>query len=158
LIRRGGGGGPGAFDEEPTRQVDGEAALDALLNGDPAQTSRLSTDLGATQAVRYTDPLSAGIEEPTRIGHLSSHFGGGRSHDYPPDDLQEPTRAVDPLAAMRASDNRNTQDSAPTRTIDLHQMGLHQQSESEPAPRNARRPELAGAGAPQKRPPQGGRK
>jgi thioredoxin reductase (NADPH) len=157
VIRR--GGGPGAFDEEPTRQVDGEEALDALLNGDPAQTSRLSTDAGATQAVRYTDPLSAGIEEPTRIGHLSS-FGAGRgSHDYPPDDLQEPTRAVDPLAAMRASEgNRSVQDSAPTRTIDLHQMGLQSQGEGESGARNARRPELAGAGAPQKRPPQGGRK
>jgi thioredoxin reductase (NADPH) len=159
VIRRG-AGGPGAFDEEPTRQVDGEAALDALLNGDPAQTSRLNTDLGVTQAVRYTDPLSAGVEEPTRIGHLSTHFGVGRSsHDYPADDLQEPTRAIDPLAAMRASDpHHNPQDAAPTRTIDLHQMGLHNQGEAESASRNARRPELAGAGAPQKRPPQGGRK
>lgn len=158
VIRRG-GPGPGAFDEEPTRQVDGDAALDALLDGDPAQTSPLSTDAAATQAMRYHDPLSAGVEEPTRIGHLSSHFGsGGRSQDYPPDDLQEPTRAVDPYASLRSGgDGRNPQDSAPTRTIDLKQMGL-QHGEGALPSRNSKQNELAGAGAPHKRPPPGGRK
>jgi thioredoxin reductase (NADPH) len=149
VIRRS-GGGPGAFDEEPTRQVDGEAALDALLNADPA----------ATQAMRYNDPLTAGTEEQTRIGHLNSHFGGGRgSQEYAPDDRQEQTRAIDPRAALRAAEaSRHAQDGAPTRTIDLHQMGLQQQGEGESPARNVRRSELTGAGAPQKRPPQGGRK
>jgi thioredoxin reductase (NADPH) len=145
VIRRG-GAGPGAFDEEPTRQVDGDAALDALLNADPA----------ATQGVRYNDPFNAGVEEPTRIGHMGTHFGMGvrGSQDFPSDDLQEPTRAVDPFAALRSAGSERVLEDPPTRAIDLTTMGHHpHDGESK-----RKQTELAGAGSSTKRPPPGGRK
>jgi hypothetical protein len=153
VIRRG-GVGKGLFDEEPTRQVDGDAALDALLSADPAQTLAVSTDVA-----RYADPLSAEVEEPTRIGHLGSHFGGGggrSSYDYPPDDMQEPTRAADSLSSLRpgGGDSGRGED-PPTRAIDLTQMGRHQH-EGEPPRR--KQTDLAGVITPSKRPPAGGRK
>ena len=150
VIRRD-GVGKGLFDEEPTRQVDGDAALDALLNADPAQTLAVNTDA----AVRYSDPLSADVEEPTRIGHLGSFGGGGRSsYDYPPDGMQEPTRAVDSISALRSSggDSRRGED-PPTRAIDLTQMGRHHDE-----PPRRKQTDLAGVITPGKRPPAGGRK
>ncbi len=155
----------GAFDEEPTRQVDGDAALAALLDGDPSQTGPLHTsDAGATQALHggmYHDPLSATMEEPTRIGQMVGSFGGNRSNeDYPADDLQEPTRAVDPYSAMRSgAPGGNTygklNEPAPTQAINLNQMGRHTLT-SDPHSRTIKPGEAAIPG--RKRPPQDGQK
>lgn len=157
VIRRG-----GAFDEEPTRQVDGEAALAALLDGDPSQTGPLrSSDAGSTQAMggdMYHDPLNAGMEEPTRIGHMpGSPFGGRSNDDFPADHMQEPTRAVDPYAALRGSPGGDSMgkmnEPAPTQAINLTQMGRH--TVSDPHARTIRPGETA---IPGRKPPHDGRK
>jgi thioredoxin reductase/NAD-dependent dihydropyrimidine dehydrogenase PreA subunit len=158
VIRRG-----GAFDEEPTRQVDGDAALSALLDGDPSQTGPLHTsDAGATQALHgamYHDPLSATMEEPTRIGNLAhSPYASHSNDDFPADNLQEPTRAVDPYAALRSSSPGGDTygkmtEPAPTQAINLTQMG--RPAASDPHARTIRPGEAA---APGRKPPQDGRK
>lgn len=155
----------GAFDEEPTRQVDGDEALAALLDGDPSQTGPLHTsDAGSTQAMHggmYHDPLSATMEEPTRIGQMVGSFGGSRNNeDYPADDLQEPTRAVDPYSAMRSGGpGRDTfgklNEPAPTQAINLNQMGRHTLT-SDPHSRTIKPGEAAIPG--RKRPPPDGQK
>jgi thioredoxin reductase (NADPH) len=151
----------GAFDEEPTRQVDGDAALAALLDGDPSQTGPLRTSEGQGGGM-YHDPLSATMEEPTRIGHMAgSPFGGHRnSEDYPADDLQEPTRAVDPFAALRSGapgggTHGKLNEPAPTQAINLTQMGRHTLT-SDPHSRTIKPGEAAIPG--RKRPPQDGQK
>ncbi len=117
---------PGRFDEDATRRVDGEEALAALLDGaDPTLNS--DDDAGATQAMErpYVDPLSAGFEEPTRVGHmgeLSMNKGPARRSEQ----LDAPTRAMDTRTLLRASGVANRpgpSEGAPTQAINLNQPG-----------------------------------
>lgn len=129
---RGGGNGPGqqrpaAFDEEPTRQADGDAALAMLLDGNRGSSPGGDTlDAAATQAMsrqavsRYGDPLTGGDDEPTRIGHMGELEG----------EPEEPTRAVDMSSwmqsgagnAAKGDRGQSSSSMAATRALDLSEL------------------------------------
>ncbi|ACY12726.1 4Fe-4S ferredoxin iron-sulfur binding domain protein [Haliangium ochraceum DSM 14365] len=110
-------GGGGAFDDEPTRQVDSEEALAAFLeaeNHDDANATR-------TMDVGYHRALDA---RATKYGGFGSAAPRGDS-DFPSDDVQEPTRAVDPFLRSSGEGDAtgNLNQGAPTQAINLNQMG-----------------------------------
>lgn len=136
---------PREFDDEPTRQVDGDEALSALL-AEAGQTTPIpAEDTAATQAMPYGDPFTAGgMDEPTRIGHMGEPgLRAGRPAPTVPDGLDGPTRAVDPYAALHASGTKPGYESAPTQAIDLNDMGRYyhqqqQQQQQQPSVHDAR--------------------
>ena len=118
---------PGAFDEEPTRQADGDAALAMLLDENKDSKSRgEELDAAATQAMsRYSDPFTGSDDEPTRFGDM------GQMEGQMEEDAGEPTRAVDMNAWMQSGgrDNASRGDrrqapssTAATRALDLSEM------------------------------------
>ncbi len=71
-------------------------------------------DAAATQAMqmRYNDPLNAGLEEPTRVGHMGEFGLSRRSHDD--GGLEEPTRSVDAHSILRSSEGEGGADKQPS--------------------------------------------